>query len=132
MGKYSIAFTKGLPYGPFLKQAIFDLTEKGQLHRIKNKWKIYQPDCAPLRNSGISLSFKKLSSLFILIISGFILAVFCFLIENIFCFWMQKTPQKQDEIKIRRIIEELREIAVRRKSQCPKLLSLLEHMENST
>ena len=45
---------------------------------------------------------------------------------------MQKTAQKQDEVNIRRIIEELREIAVRRKSQCLKLLSLLEDMENST
>ena len=86
MGQLSFALTQGLPYVPFLKHAIYEITEKGQLHKLKQKWEIQEPDCAPLRRTGKPLSLKKLSSLFIFIMSGFTLALTSFLFECMYNF----------------------------------------------
>ena len=49
MGSFSIPLTKGLPYDIFMRQIIFELTERGQLHHLQKKWEISKQVC-PSKN----------------------------------------------------------------------------------
>ena len=132
MGDLGIALTQGSPYVPFLKHAIYDIIENGQLHKIKQKWTIQDPDCAPLRKTAKSLSLKKLSSLFIFIMSGFTVAIMSFLFEFIFNFFVPKSSQKTFSndmkfCKLKNNLKELREISINSKTQY--LLPLIKESE---
>ena len=135
MGQLTFALTQGLPYVPFLKHAIYEITEKGQLHKLKQKWEIQEPDCAPLRRTGKPLSLKKLSSLFILIMSGFTLALMSFLFEYMFSFYAPKYYPKtcKENMEMRKLkthLKELKEIfAIKGRGQYPSLLPLIQEVE---
>ena len=134
IGKFSFALTQGLPYIPFLKNAIFDITEKGQLHRIKKKWEINQPNCAPLKKTGKPLSLKKLTSIFILIICGLVLTVISLIFENLYHISTPKSPikcykEQMSMVKLRIHIAELRNVTFRKWRQHPKILSLMKDIK---
>ena len=105
--EFSIPMTNGLPYGIFMKQVIFDITESGQLHQINTKWnRLTQRDCTPLIRKGKPLSIEKLITLFFIPILGFLLA----LIMVIFEFLVEKFQGRtiKDHIPEELIIERLR------------------------
>ena len=134
LGGKSIGLTKGLPYGAFMRQVIYDITVRGQLDQMKAKWKNRIPNCAPVKNTGKPLSLKKLSSIFIFIQCGFFLAVISFIFEKIFHFIMPNTSikcykQQMAMVKLKIYIEELKEITIRKKAKYPKLLSLMKDVQ---
>ena len=91
MPDFTIMYTKGLPYGLFMKHVILDMTQKGQLHRINTKWdKLTQRDCKPLVQKGKPLSIEKLSSLFFIPLFGFLLTIISLLLEYVLSFFQKK------------------------------------------
>ena len=81
----SIAYTKGLPYGIFMKQAMIDLIETSHLNKIERKWKKERHcDVNILHNQeGRPLSMEKLASLYLLGFLGITLALCIMLMENV-------------------------------------------------
>ena len=131
MGSLSIAFTKGLPYGIFMKHLIYDLTEKGQVHKMKKKWEIEKLDCTPLRNTGKPLSMKKMSTAFIFIMSGMVLALLSLFIEVTFSLYVPKSSQKdvsKNHPKLRICLNEWK--AKNKKASNPDLFSLIKDVED--
>ena len=131
MGSLSIAYTKGLPYGIFMKHLIHDLIEKGQLHKIKKKWEIGTLDCSPLRNTGKPLSIKKMYTAFIFIMSGIVLALLSLFIEVTFNLYVPKSSQKdvmKNHPKLRICLNEWK--AKNEKASNPDLFSLIKDVEN--
>ena len=84
MGFVSIPITKGLPYGIFMKQIIFEMKQNGQLNRLIKKWTVPKPDCRPLHKEGKPLSLEKMISLFIISMIGIFIAIIILIIEKIF------------------------------------------------
>ena len=84
MGLKAIPITKGLPYGIFMKQIIFEITENGQLNKLLKKWTVPKPDCSPIHKDGKPLSLEKMISLFIFPIIGILIAIIIIIIENMF------------------------------------------------
>ena len=83
MGLMGIPITKGLPYGIFMKQIIFEITENGQLNILLKKWTVPKPDCRPINNEGKPLSLEKMISLFIISMMGIFIAIIIIIIEKI-------------------------------------------------
>ena len=135
MGQLTFALTQRLPYVPFLKHAIYEITEKGQLNKLQQKWKVEEPDCAPLRRTGKPLSLKKLSSLFLFIVSGFTLAIISFLFEYMFNFFVPKHYPKtcRGNMEVRKLkikLKELKEIsAIKEGEKYPSLQPLIQEVE---
>ena len=57
-----------------MNDAILKMYENGQLHNIKKKWEVLQPQCDPLLRKGNPLSLSKLISLFAIIGIGVLIA----------------------------------------------------------
>ena len=83
MGPVGIAMTKGLPYGIFMKQIIYEITERGQLHKLQKKWEVPSPQCHSVQRKGKPLSFPKLMSAFMISFLGISISLIVLLIENI-------------------------------------------------
>ena len=84
MGLMGIPITKGLPYGIFMKQIIFEITENGQLNKLLKKWTVPSPDCRPIHKEGKPLSLEKMISLFIISMIGIFIAIIILIIEKKF------------------------------------------------
>ena len=84
MGSFSIPLTKGLPYDIFMRQIIFELTERGQLDQLQKKWKDSQPDCSILHRSGNALGWQKIMTVFVIIIMGILMAFVTLVIEKMY------------------------------------------------
>ena len=114
MPDFTIMYTKGLPYGLFMKHVIFDMTQKGQLHRINTKWdKLTQRDCKPLVRKGNPLSIEKLSSLFFIPSFGFLLAILSLLLEYVLSFFQKKDIVPENELildKAKMVLTEIRDM----------------------
>ena len=114
MPDFSIMYTKGLPYGLFMKHVIFDMTQKGQLHRINTKWdKLTQRDCKPLVRKGNPLSIEKLSSLFFIPLFGFLLAILSLLLEYVLSFFQKKDIVPENELifdRAKTLLTEIRDM----------------------
>ena len=97
MGLLGIPITKGLPYGIFMKQVIFEMKENGQLNKLLKKWAIPKPDCGPIQKEGTPISLEKIISLLIISMIGILLAIIIVIIENIIlCVYK---PRKHVSIK---------------------------------
>ena len=107
-------YTKGLPYGLFMKHAILDMTQKGQLHRINTKWdKLTQRNCKPLLQKGNPLNIEKLSSLFFIPFFGFLLANLGLLSEYILNFFQKKDIVPENELifdRAKTLLTEIRDM----------------------
>ena len=84
MGSFSIPLTKGLPYDIFMRQIIFELTERGQLDQLQKKWEDSQPDCSILHRSGNALGWQKIMTVFVIIIMGILMAFVTLVIEKMY------------------------------------------------
>ena len=84
--------SKGSPIKMFLKHAIKTFKERGQLDLIKRKWELANQNCD--KTSRSPLGIKKLSTLFIILLSGFSLAFITFLLET----WYEKYDIHQVKI----------------------------------
>ena len=84
MALLGIPITKGLPFGIFMKQIIFEMTLNGQMNRLIKKWKMPKPDCKPIHREGEPLSLEKMISLFIISMMGIFIAITIIIIEKIF------------------------------------------------
>ena len=76
-------YTKGLPYGIFMRQIIKEMIENGQLHQLTKKWEWNQPDCQPVHRKGTPISFGKLTTLFLEITLGVLLTLIILFAEKI-------------------------------------------------
>ena len=127
-----MAFTKGLPYGTFMKHLIHDITEKGQLYQMKQKWETEKPDCTPLKNTGKPLTMGKLSTAFVIIMSGIVLALVSLLLEIVFRLFLPTLSQQhhisKNDLKLRICLNELKAGHV--KSRYPELITLIADVEN--
>ena len=72
----------GLPIRTFLNKAIANITERGQLKKIMKKWELQTHNCE-LSDEENPLGLKKLSSLFIVIVSGFGLGLITLMVETL-------------------------------------------------
>ena len=84
IGLISIPITKGLPYGIFMKQIIFEIAEYGQLNKLLKKWTVPKPDCNPIHKDGEPLSLEKMISLFVISTIGIFFGIIIITIEIIF------------------------------------------------
>ena len=75
--------TKNSPYTIFMKQAVLELIERGQINQIKKFWD-QTPNCHPTRVKGKPLSLHKLASLFSIVIFGSLFALGASLMEKCF------------------------------------------------
>ena len=66
-----------------MNNALLKMYQNGQLHNIKKKWDVLQPQCTPLLRRGNPLSFSKLISLFAIIATGMLIASFVMVYECI-------------------------------------------------
>ena len=114
MPDFTILYTKGLPYGLFMKHVILDMTQKGQLHRINTKWgKLTQRNCKPMLLKGNPLNIEKLSSLFFIPFFGFLLASLSLLWEYILNLFQKKDAVPENELILDRaktILTEIRDM----------------------
>ena len=111
MGLIGIPITKGLPYGIFMKQVIFEMKENGQLNKLLSKWAIPKLDCGPIQNEGIPISLKKIISLLIISMIGILLAIIIIIIENIifrvYKPWKHVSIKEANNIKLQRLCMKL-------------------------
>ena len=100
MALLGIPITKGLPFGIFMKQIIFEMTQNGQMNRLIKKWKMPKPDCKPIHREGEPLSLEKMISLFMISMIGFSIAIVINIIENVFHAFK---PRKHLQVPIKEI-----------------------------
>ena len=105
MGSLSIPMTKGLPYEIFMKQIIFEITERGHLHQLHQKWELPRPDCGELHRSGNSLSWQKLISVFIIVIIGISTALVILFIENLTHSYLTNNVNSKKSIRVKETIK---------------------------
>ena len=111
MGLTGIPITKGLPYGIFMKQVIFEMNENGQLNKLLRKWTIPKPDCGPIHKEGIPISLEKIISLIIISMIGILLAIIIIIIENfiyrVYKPWKHVSIKEANNIKLQRLYMKL-------------------------
>ena len=109
----AIPITKGLPYGIFMKQIIFEITENGQLNKLLKKWTMPKPNCKPIHKEGKPLSLEKMISLFIISMIGIFIALIILIIEKIFHSCNPKRPasieEEENKMKLQRFFMKLQE-----------------------
>ena len=116
-----------------MKHLIHDITERGQLYQMKQKWQIEKPDCTPsLKNIGNPLTMGKLTTAFIVILGGIVLALVSFLLEIVFKSFVPTIFQQhhisKNDLKLRICLNELK--AGHFKSRYPELITLITDVEN--
>ena len=135
-GTLSMIYTKGLPYGIFMRQIVNEMTEKGQLHQLTKKWELKPPDCEPLRRKGTPLSFGKLTTLFLEISLGVLLTLIILFAEKIYSFFrpvaqhhlFKKHLAKNATMKIK--LKDMKESLQKKNIYDTELMLLIEEIEN--
>ena len=110
----SIINYNGMPYSIFMRQVIFDMTERGQLHQIIIKWKIPEQNCVPLIRKGTPISIEKIATLFIGLLFGLLCAFIVFVVEKQSgsCFMsVFNTTYKHPKIKVNVLLNEFNELS---------------------
>ena len=79
-----MAMTKRSPHSIFMKQIIYEITERGQLHQLQKKWEIRNPQCHLIQKTGKALSLEKLLSGFMILPLGIICALIILFVEKIY------------------------------------------------
>ena len=79
-----MAMTKRSPYSIFMKQIIYEITERGQLHQLQKKWEVPKQQCHSKGKKGKPLSIEKLTSALMISLFGIIISFMVLLIEKIF------------------------------------------------
>ena len=135
-GTLSMIYTKGLPYGIFMRQIVNEMTEKGQLHQLTKKWELKPPDCEPLHRKGTPLSFGKLTTLFLEISLGVLLTLILLFAEKIYSFYrpvdqhhlFKKHLANNVTMKIK--LKDMKESLQKKNIYDTELMLLIEEIEN--
>ena len=125
MGVFSIPMTKGLPYEIFMRQLIFEMTERGQLNQVLKKWEKAKPDCGTILRSGNPLSWQKLITVFMIVKMGILIALAILFIEKMYHTFLYKNLPHHLAIQEANMIK-LQHFIVRIESNL-KNDSLIEH-----
>ena len=124
----TFATRKDLPYTIFMKKAVLKMYENGQLHQIIRKWETSKPVCS--YGKGVqSLSFKKLISMFSIVLIGVILALMIVIYEchSYSTAKEEQRPQKEDHFEnFKSLIEEVNSNLKRNERPSTDLLFLLK------
>ena len=131
-------YTKGLPYGIFMRQIIKDMNEKGQLHQLTKKWEWNQPDCQPVHRKGTPISFGKLTTLFLEIALGVLLTLIILFAEKIHSIYRPVNQHHQSVLNINHghsdamkiILKDMKEVLQRRNIDNVELNLLIKKTEN--
>ena len=116
VGSLAFAVTKGLPYEMFMKKVIREISEKGQLHKLRQQWITPHPYCGELNENVTPLSLQKLLSLFIICIIGISIALVTLFIEKIFVALQlnvekpshESIKKKENKIKLGKFLNEIK------------------------
>ena len=76
-----------------MKQIIYEIIERGQLHQLLKKWKIPQSQCNSKQSTGKPLSLEKLISAFMIVLFGIICALLLLFIEKLLQIYNVKSKQ---------------------------------------
>ena len=76
-----------------MKQIIYEIIERGQLHQLLKKWKIPQSQCNSKQSTGKPLSLEKLISAFMIVLFGIICALLLLFIEKLLEIYNVKSKQ---------------------------------------
>ena len=136
-GYLGMPITKGLPYGYFMKQIIFEIIEDGRLDQLQNKWKALPPNCDTSQN-GKSLGLEKLISTFIITLIGIINAIIILFVEKIFYACaerkshvsIEKANEKKLEVFFKKFLSNLKKDEIFLKSPNITMNSLIMEMKN--
>ena len=75
--------TKDLAYGIFIKKAMNDMLENGQIYKLTKKWEVAKRNCEPLHKKGRPMGIEKTISLFLILAIGMIFALATMLFEYV-------------------------------------------------
>ena len=75
--------TKDLAYGIFMKKAMNDMLENGQIYKLTKKWEVAKRNCEPLHKKGRPMGIEKTISLFLILAIGMIFALATMLFEYV-------------------------------------------------
>ena len=75
--------TKDLAYGIFMKKAMNDMLENGQIYKLTKKWEVAQRSCEPLLKKGRPMGIEKTVSLFLVLVIGMIFALVTMIFEYV-------------------------------------------------
>ena len=137
-GYLGMPITKGLPYGHFMKQIIFEIIEDGRLDQLQNKWKALPPNCDTSQN-GKSLGLEKLISTFIITLIGIFNAIIILFVEKIFYACcaeckshvsITKANEKKLEAFFKKFLSNLKKDEIFLKSPNITMNSLIMEMKN--
>ena len=78
-GDYAYPHAPGLPYAPFIKYAMYQITEQS-LDKMKEHWEVQLPVCET-NLEGEALSFQKIIFMFLILFFGIICAIITLLYE---------------------------------------------------
>ena len=112
MGGFAIPHWRGLPYAKFMRQMIKEVINKGQLARIKAKWKVSKPDCSPVLRQGKPLTFEKLVLPFIIVGLACILALISLLFEILFHKISSKSPSEQFKDRLSECLKNIEKVGM--------------------
>ena len=107
MGIFSIPMTQGLPYEIFMRQLVFEMTERGQLNQVLKKWEDTKPDCGAILRSGNPLSWQKLITVFVIVKMGIIISLAILFIEKMHHTFLYKNclnVQEANMIKLQHVL----------------------------
>lgn len=91
---YGIATAKGSDLKDLINLAVLNLTENGDLAKLKNRWWYDRSECRKEKEKATSeLSLSHVAGVFFILIGGLVLAMFMALIE--FCYKASKESKKQ-------------------------------------
>ena len=112
MGGFSIPHWRGLPYAKFMRQVIQEIINKGQLARIKEKWKVSKPDCSPVLRQGKPLTFEKLVSPFMIVGLACILALISLIFELLFHKISRTPPSEQFKDRLSECLKNIEKVSM--------------------
>ena len=92
-----------------MDRVLVKLSENGQTYKTMEEWQVKEPDCKPLTNTGNPLTLEKLISLFMIILSGILLALTVMIFELCSQCSTQNEVQldNNDLLKFKKILEEI-------------------------
>ena len=100
MGHETMIVSKGLPIKKFLNKALGSIAHAGHYDKFMKKWNFKNQDCSVVSTNINPLGIKKLSTLFIMIVTGFAFGLIIFLVEILTngCFHKDTNNIDDDEL----------------------------------
>ena len=133
----SMVVSKDFPYLEYFNHAILKMKESGKISHLAE---ITSMHCDKASNEPSPASFRKTVSLFVILLIGVVLSIFCFMVEVLQwkCFIPKLEGHHLASAEIKKIKHGLQiqqnrvEISARNKASLQKCLILLEEVEQNT